>query len=291
MKRFLAYSLSLIIAASMLTSCGSGDSSSSAASTTQATTTAGTELTTISEADSEQENSASSDKSAESTADSEKEDMPRPISEMPETLKNYDKASVKFKYGMDISKIASALGNGYSSDESHLKISVEKLGGIPMVRVQTLDKEENGSNYKAAKIHFNLAELFKGHTEDLPKIYTVKADIVTKAVSAFVDENGEKMVPGNFIGKFCTQPFNGSEITWNELYTFEEEEWVSTWGSYELVMKPGNVDGATFTDTTKNQYIAIMKWSMPNQADFYIADLVFEDIDGNVIACKDFSKE
>ena len=61
-------------------------------------------------------------------------------------------------------------------------------------------------------------------------------------------------------------------------------------GSYELTMRPGIKDGATFVNSTEPQYVSLMRWGIPNQADFYIADLRFEDEDGNVIACANFGK-
>ena len=82
------------------------------------------------------------------------------------------------------------------------------------------------------------------------------------------------------MGAFVTQPTTGEgENSWNDLYDFGEAEWTSEWGSYELTMRPGIKDGAT-----------LMRWGIPNQADFYIADLRFEDEDGNVIACAKFGK-
>lgn len=264
MKKIIAILISLTLTSAMLSSCGKSDDSSQQDIVTTTTQAASN--------------------SSEGDNDS------KPVSEIKNSLKNYENASVKFSNNTKISSFIEPLGTDYASDESHLKISLEDLGGVPMIRIQTLDQDSSGQ-YKAAKVHIDISKFFKGHTEDLPKIYTIRADVVTKAEGYYVDDKtGEqKKVPGNFIGKFITQPYDGNGGNlWSELDTFEEEEWRSEWGSYELVMKPGNVDGATFKDTDKSQYVAIMKWSMPNQADFYIADLVFEDVDGNVIACKNF---
>ena len=58
------------------------------------------------------------------------------------------------------------------------------------------------------------------------------------------------LVPGNFMGAFVTQPTTGEgENSWNDLYDFGEAEWTSEWGSYELTMRPGIKDGATFCKT------------------------------------------
>lgn len=270
MKKITAILVSLTLTAVMLSSCGNSDDTSQPDATPETTTT-----------------TTATQNESESTSN---EEEPKPITEIKSSLKNYENASVKFSSETKISSFIQPLGTGYNDDESHLKITLEDLDNVPMIRVQTLDQDSSGQ-YKAAKVHIDISKFFKGHTEDLPKIYTVKADIVTKAEGYYVDDktNEKKKVPGNFIGKFVTQPSDGNDgNSWNELETFEEEEWVSEWGSYEITMKPGNVDGAAFLDTDQPQYIAIMKWSMPNQADFYIADLVFEDVDGNVIACADF---
>ena len=159
-----------------------------------------------------------------------------------------------------------------------------------MLKVETLD-QDNG-NYKIPKIKFHMEKFFEGHEADLEKIFTIKADVVTKAVGEFTGDDGTKsLVPGNFMGAFVTQPTTGEgENSWNDLYDFGEAEWTSEWGSYELTMRPGIKDGATFVNSTEPQYVSLMRWGIPNQADFYIADLRFEDEDGNVIACAKFGK-
>ena len=159
-----------------------------------------------------------------------------------------------------------------------------------MLKVEVLD-QDNG-NYKIPKIKFHMEKFFEGQEADLEKIFTVKADVVTKAVGEFTGDDGvSSLVPGNFMGAFVTQPTTGEgENSWNDLYDFGEAEWTSEWGSYELTMRPGIKDGATFVNSTEPQYVSLMRWGIPNQADFYIADLRFEDEDGNVIACANFGK-
>ena len=147
-------------------------------------------------------------------------------------------------------------------------------------------------NGRGAKCVPHMEKFFEGHEADLEKIFTIKADVVTKAVGEFTGDDGTKsLVPGNFMGAFVTQPTTGEgENSWNDLYDFGEAEWTSEWGSYELTMRPGIKDGATFVNSTEPQYVSLMRWGIPNQADFYIADLRFEDEDGNVIACANFGK-
>lgn len=211
---------------------------------------------------------------------------------MPATLKNYEEASVYFKKDMDVASIVEPFAEkDYENDESHVNLSVEELAGVPMLKVETLDQDDQG-NYKIPKIKFHMEKLFEGHEADLEKIFTIKADVVTKAVGEFTGDDGTKsLVPGNFMGAFVTQPTTGEgENSWNDLYDFGEAEWTSEWGSYELTMRPGIKDGATFVNSTEPQYVSLMRWGIPNQADFYIADLRFEDEDGNVIACANFGK-
>lgn len=285
MKKFLACALALTLTSAMFASCGSSDDSSSKAEakTTTTTTTAATttEATTT---------TAAPDSTAASGTESEGE-AAKDISEMPATLKNYEEASVYFKKDMDVASIVEPFAEkDYENDESHVNLSIEELAGIPMLKVETLD-QDNG-DYKIPKIKFHMEKFFEGHEADLEKIFTIKADVVTKAVGEFTGDDGTKsLVPGNFMGAFVTQPTTGEgENSWNDLYDFGEAEWTSEWGSYELTMRPGIKDGATFVNSTEPQYVSLMRWGIPNQADFYIADLRFEDEDGNVIACANFGK-
>lgn len=290
MKKILACTLALTMTAAMLTSCGNSDDSSSskAAETTKETTTTTTEATTTTTTAAIEESVAES--TAESTGGDDSGEAAKPISEMPATLKNYENASVKFKADMDVASVIEPFAEkDYENDESHVNLTVEEVEGVPMIKVEVLDKDDQG-NYKIPKIRFNMATLFEGQEDDLEKIFTVKADVVTKAVGTFTADDGtESLVPGNFMGAFVTQPSDGEGNNgWNDLYDFGEAEWTSEWGSYELVMRPGIKPGATFIKTTDPQYVSIMRWGIPNDACFYIADLTFEDEDGNVIACKNF---
>lgn len=310
MKKLLACTLALTMSALMFASCGDTEDSSSkkdaADNTTTTTTTEETTTTTTTEA--EIENSAA-DSTADSTADSATdssaegdENAAKPISDMPATLKNYEEASVYFSTDMDVASIiepfAEDKGSGAyypNTDESEVNLTVEELEGIPMIKVETLTAKTDGDgSYCIPKIRFRMDKFFEGQEADLEKIFTVKADVVTKAVGNFVADDGtESLVPGNFMGAFVTQPADGNGgNSWNDLYDFGESEWASEWGSYELVMRPGIKAGiATFVNTTDPQYVSIMRWGIPNQADFYIADLRFEDEDGNVIACANFAKK
>lgn len=308
MKKLLACTLALTMSALMFASCGDAEDSSSkkdvaADSTTTTTTTSAEEETTTSAAESEAPAESAADSTTDSSAEGgEDENAAKPISEMPATLKNYEEASVYFSADMDVASIiepfAEDKGSGAyypNTDESQVNLSIEELEGIPMIKVEVLDTKTDGDGtYLIPKIRFRMDKLFEGQEADLEKIFTVKADVVTKAVGNFVGDDGtEALVPGNFMGAFVTQPSDGNGGNgWNDLYDFGESEWTSEWGSYELVMRPGIKAGiATFVNTTDPQYVSIMRWGIPNQADFYIADLRFEDEDGNVIACANFAKQ
>lgn len=308
MKKLLACTLALTMSALMFASCGDAEDSSSkkdvaADSTTTTTTTSAEEETTTSAAESEAPAESAADSTTDSSAEGgEEENAAKPLSEMPATLKNYEEASVYFSADMDVASIiepfAEDKGSGAyypNTDESQVNLSIEELEGIPMIKVEVLDTKTDGDgSYLIPKIRFRMDKLFEGQEADLEKIFTVKADVVTKAVGNFVGDDGtESLVPGNFMGAFVTQPSDGNGGNgWNDLYDFGESEWTSEWGSYELVMRPGIKAGiATFVNTTDPQYVSIMRWGIPNQADFYIADLRFEDEDGNVIACANFAKQ
>ena len=294
MKKVIASILALTMTAAMLTACGDSDSSSKTESSKAETTTTTAETTTTTEATTTTTTAASSEAPAESTAEGgeEEAEAPKDISEMPATLANYEGASVTFEVGKSAEDygLACMAEQNFENDESNCDFEIEEVAGVPMMKVTVKDFDEDMEAYKIPKIRFNMAKLFEGHTADLPKVFTVKCDVVTKAVGNFVaDDGSEALVPGNFMGAFCTQPGESEDsLGWNQLYEFGEAEWVSEWGSYELVMRPGIKPDAIFADTDSAQYLTIMRWSIPNDACFYIADLRFEDESGNVIECPGF---
>lgn len=297
MKKILASTLAILMTASMLTACGDSDASS-AASESKADTASSAAAESAAESEAESAAESTADSAAESTAESEAESseevaQPKDISEMPATLKNYDTASLKFTTDMNVEDFfgpfAEDKGKGpyEGTDESHIEFAVEEVAGVPMLKVRTLDQNNLGTGYKIPKVRFDMSKLFAGHEDLLPTIFTIKIDFVTKAVGNFVGDDGsEALVPGNFMGAVCTQPTDGKGGNgWNQLIEFAEAEWTSEWGSYEVKVRPGIKDAAKFVDSTDPQYLSIMRWSIPNDADFYIADITFEDEDGNVIEC------
>ena len=224
--------------------------------------------------------------------------QPIDISEMPATLKNYNDTSIKFSTDMDLDAFVQPFaevkddGTGpyieNGTDESKVTLSVEELAGVPMLRVQTLDWNENSdpAGWGIPKIHFDMSKIFADQLDKLPEIFTIKIDFVTKAVGPFTNDEGEEaMVPGNFMGAINVQKYDEEKGApgWDETGSFGEAEWTSEWGSYEVMVRNGLRDGSTYLNTSETQYLSIMKWSMPNQADYYIADIKFEDEYGDTI--------
>ena len=290
MKKFLACTLALTMTAAMLASCGgSSDStaeSSKADASSETTTTTATE-TSAAEEESEAESKAEGDESASD----EEEAQPKDISELPSALTNYETASVKFTTDMNVEDFAKSMAQSdYTDDESKVNLSIEEVSGIPMLKIETLDKDDAG-NYKVPKIQLAMNKLFEGEEEKLSQIFTIKIDVVTKAVGPAINDDGEEvMCPAFFGGKIVTQPrtdagTDKASNSWNELTEFGESEWTSEWAAYEFTIRPGIKPAAQFVETTEEQYLTIMKWGIENDACFYIADIQFEDEDGNVIEC------
>ena len=274
MKKILAAALAVIMATAVMASCSKEEESSSKKEETTSSAV---------------EESSAAEESAATGEESEEVAEPKPLSDIPASLVNQETASFKFTTDMDLTDFVSEMGaNDYKDDESHTTMTIEELEGIPMLRIQTLDMDRRGENYKVPKIQFNMAKLFAGQEEDLPKIFSVKMDVVTKAEGTIKNDEGvDCKVPAFFGGKFVTQPWSEDEQTqtWNELLEFEWSEWTSEWGSYELAIRPGIKEAAKYVNTTKDQYLSIMKWSVPNVQDLYIANITFLDESGNVIEC------
>lgn len=171
-----------------------------------------------------------------------------------------------------------------SGDESRCKYSVEEVAGIPMLKIEILDKYADGVNYLIPKPQFKLAEIFKGHEDLLPKVNVVKMDIIQKAVGEFTAEDGSSaLVPGNLMGTLAVQAQKDGSMTWDQ-NDFAAADWVSEWVYVEASSKELLVWGTSdYSNTTDEQYVTIMRWGIPNDACLYIADIAFYDADGNPI--------
>jgi hypothetical protein len=316
MKKILACTVAALLAGSMMTACGSEDDTTSSTATTTTTTTAA-ESTEESTADESTEDSAAESTADESAADAEstadesaadaesgtdesaadgedgegdeEAEQPKDISEMPATLADLDTASLTFDTSMDPADFVKCMAENdwEGTDESHCDFSIEEVEGIPMLRVQVLDLNDAGTAYKIPKIQFDMTKLFAGQTDNIGKVFTIEIEFMTKAVGTFVNEDDgtEALVPGNFMGELVSQTGTDPDnLSWNELGAgIGDSEWTSEWGTYKYTVRPGIMGAYESTDSV--QYFTFMRWSIPNQADFYIADITFKDEDGNVLPC------
>ena len=279
MKKFLACTVATIIAASMMTACGSDDSKDSSSKAAESTTT----TAASSAAESATEESAADESAAEGEAAE-----PKPISEMPATLQDLETASLVFDTSMDPADFVKTMNEAnFENDESDVKFSIEEVEGVPMLRCQVLtlkDEEDPSLGYKIPKIQFDMSKIFAGKTDTLDKVFTIDIEFMTKAVGNFVADDGtESLVPGNFMGALCSQAGEDPDkLGWKELDNqISESEWTSEWATYKFSVRPGLLGPFNAVDTP--QYFTFLRWSIPNQADFYVADITFKDEDGNVL--------
>ena len=279
MKKILAAILALTMATAAFASCGSSDDSSSKAETTS------------SASESKAEESKADD--AVSKSEDGKDAKPKPVEEIATTLENQDTASITFNTNMKVEDFAESLGvNDYNDDETKVKLSIEELAGVPMLKIESLDKSRKGIP-KTAKVHLLMNKLFEGHEDVLPTIFSVDVELVTKAAEKVKDDDGnEKLAPAFFAGKIISQPYNEDEKTqkWEELEAYEGNEWVSEWSYKKVTGILGAKEASKFVNTKEPQYFAFMQWrAHENFDDLYIANITFYDEAGNVIPC-DYGK-
>lgn len=295
MKKFLACTVATIIAASMMTACGSDDSKDSSSKAAESTTTTAASSAAAESATEEsaaEESAADESATEESAADESAAEgdaaEPKPISEMPATLQDLETASLVFDTSMDPADFVKTMNEAnFENDESDVAFSIEEVEGVPMLRCQvlTLKNEEDPSfGYKIPKIQFDMSKIFAGKTDTLDKVFTIDIEFMTKAVGNFVADDGtESLVPGNFMGALCSQAGEDPDkLGWKELDNqISESEWTSEWATYKFSVRPGLLGPFNAVDTP--QYFTFMRWSIPNQADFYVADITFKDEDGNIL--------
>lgn len=293
MKKKLALLAALAMAMSMFTACGDDDSSSSkapAADDTSSVVDDSSSEAEESEAPVESEEPSSADDSSEPEGE-----QPRDISEVKGDLAHIDNASVTFTADSDISYITmfneevNGLfpgDEGYSSDEAIVNISVKEIGGVNMVELDEVlyAKDDDGNDvHKGFKIRFDMTKLFEGQEDKLDSIFTIYADIVAVAQTPVTNEDGsESLVPAWNGGAFGTNN-NG---TWNgNMSSIEMQEYVSSWVASEVTCAPGVWGGdAVFSKDNETNYLTLMFWTHDaNDVNYYVADLVFETEDGEVI--------
>lgn len=315
MKKFLAAALALTMTAAMFTACGDDSSSSSKAADSAAASSTAESSSVAEEASSADASSADEStadaSSADADASSGEEEAAQPvdISEAAKELKNLETASVKFTMNTDPSLIVGDMAEQdttpdeddyYPNDESRCSYEMEEVAGVPMIKVTVRDlkdPEDPELGYKIPKIRFKMNKLFEGMEDKLPEIFTVKLDVIYRAVGDFTGDDGVvSHVPGNFMGALSVQAIKDTSkpdsLTWTPEIAGEiaYSEWVSEWGYCELVGDAITV-WQPYANSTDPQYFTFMRWSIPNDACFYIADITFLDEAGNVIAIdKTFEK-
>ena len=307
MKKILAAALALTMTAAMFTACGDDSSSSSAADTASSTAAsseaeASSEEASSTEEASSEEASSTEDASSDDASSEEEAAEPVDISEAAKALKNYDTASLKFTMNTKPELLVGDMAEQdltpdeddyYPNDESRCSYEMEEVAGIPMIKVTVRDlkdPEDPELGYKIPKIRFKMDKIFEGMEDKLPEVFTVKIDVIYRAVGDFTGDDGTTAhVPGNFMGGMAVQaikdPANPESLSWTAEIAGEvsTSEWVSEWGYYELVGDAITV-WQPYANSTDPQYFTFMRWSIPNDACFYIADMTFLDEAGNVIA-------
>ncbi len=191
-----------------------------------------------------------------------------------------DENSVTFNDSDDLFTAHCMKTDDFKDGESDCRLSVAEYKGERQLKIEVLDKGEEG--YNIPKIVFDVDELVG--SENLSKIKSFSIDITQVAVGEFIGDDGEPMlVAGNLMGGFgsvlgedCDQWYEPTGTSNN----FAAEEWNFEWKYYHAEGKwllKGFVDGTT--DST----LVFMRWSIPNQADIYLDNLTFYDADGKSI--------
>ncbi|MBR1423791.1 MAG: hypothetical protein IJ571_10170 [Ruminococcus sp.] len=322
MKKLLASVLAITMVASMLTACGDSDSSSKAeskseAETTTTTTTTAEETTTTTEAEPEPEPADSSSEGGDTTAAATGF---KPFAEIKDSLADYDNCSLKFAADTDVNAFAEMFNEavenknkksahngetlypgdeGYTGDEALLTLSVQEVGGIPMMKVdQTLYEDDFGDTVpKTIKLRYDMNKLFAGHEEDMEKIFTIKADVVAIARDNPIFDDGSQGGLGVYWygGAFGTNndgEWNGNLIEYSGVSSSstdsDDVEWINQWAYMDgMQIRPGIQDPskkATFGKDYETNYLTLMVWQVTNNIDLYIADITFLDENNNVIA-------
>lgn len=312
MKKLLACTVAIAMACAMMTACGESgnDSSSKKEETTTTTTAAETEATeTETEAtETEAESEAPADSEGEGD-DTEKAGGAEfaPVSAIKDQLKNIDNASLVFAADTDVNAFAEMFNEevggkkpgeeGYEGDEAVCDLSVQEVAGVNMLKIDELCYQvmpDGTYKYMIPKIRFDMNKLFKGHEDDMEKIFTIKADLVCIGRNQQLYDTGTLSpvcVPwyGGAFGVNNNNVWNGNLVEYslasNASAEGDEIAWSNQWAYTEAMCRPGIKGGeAQFSKDFETNYITLMAWQVKSHMDFYVADLVFEDADGNIIA-------
>lgn len=332
MKKFLACTAAVILAASMMTACGGTDTSSSTAPADNAATTTTAAPAEESKAEETTTAAAEESKAEETTTAAAEESKAEeskaeggdtagatdqqidfvPIDKLTEggTLKNIDNCSLKFNLDTDVNQFVEMFNEdvggakpgdeNYEGDEALVDFTVQEVSGVPMLKCDEVLYEPFASKsapWQIPKIRFDMNKLFKGHEDDMEKIFTIKADVVCIARDQKENDDGT-MLPvsvlwyGGAFGTNNNQVWNGNLVEYSLVsnYFLGDEEhsdwkqWADQWAYTEIMGRPGLKDSAMFKKDYETNYITLMAWKPGQHIDLYIADLVFEDEDGNIIA-------
>lgn len=314
MKKILACTVAIAMACAMMTACGESGNDSSSKKEETTTTAAETEATEAeteaTEAETEAETEAAE---SEADGDGEGDDTEKaagaefaPVSAIKDQLKNIDNASIVFAADTDVNAFAEMFNEevggkkpgeeGYEGDEAVCELSVQEVGGVNMMKIEELCYQvlpDGSYKYMIPKIRFDMNKLFKGHEDDMEKIFTIKADLVAIGRNQQLYDTGTMSpvcVPwyGGAFGVNNNDVWNGNLIEYsmasNASAEGDEIAWSNQWAYTEAMARPGIKGGdAQFQKAFEKNYITLMAWAVKSHMDFYVADLVFEDADGNVI--------
>ncbi|MBR1739179.1 MAG: hypothetical protein IJ737_02710 [Ruminococcus sp.] len=312
MKKLLACTLALSLSAAMFAGCGGKDDSSSSkkasdsaatndAATTEAPAETGaadtTEAPEESGAASEGDDSASGgDAAAEVDASDHLS-----LSQINTLIKDRDTASLKFEMDTDVTQIiemfneevAGALPGdveNYLGDEAVVHFSVQEVAGIPMLKcdeeVFEYDPEDVNFNHKTLKLRFDMNKLFAGHEEEMDNIFNAKIELVAIANEQAVYDDGlGPITVGWYGGAFGTNnagKWNGNLGEWS-MASNSGEGWCDQFAYTSANVRIGLKDNAKFNHENETNYLTLMAWIVKSDIDLYVADITFEDEDGNVI--------
>jgi hypothetical protein len=168
----------------------------------------------------------------------------------------------------------------FKNDESNCNLSVAEYNKSKMLKIEVLDKDEDG-NYKVPKIVFDVDKLVgKGNVNKVSKI---TCDVFQVAVGKFKGDDGKEILcPGNLMGLFGGN--SGSDgkkwITFGG--EFKQEEWNWNWEYLKFegkILLPSN----KYVNGCEESTFVFMRWQIPNQADIYMDNITFWDESGKSI--------
>lgn len=176
----------------------------------------------------------------------------------------------------------------FTNDESNCKLTIEEIDGDAKLRVQVLDKKDDGT-YKIPKIVFNIAELIGA--ENTGEIGQISIDFTCKAEGPWVNDDGtESMVVGNFLGaiagniaaeKGVDAEGITTQNTWATHYEFALQDWENDQQTFRVDAKvPQLLAVNGYADNFAEATLVIMRWGQANQVDFYIDNITIYDKDG-----------